>query len=156
DLLPEEANAPWAAEAEACVVVLLAIGGRTDRRGERADGAAFGPCEPLGLVLGRGDGDEKAELRPAADAVDERRPEPREALEACAHGREALERGCGEAEALAGVVAEPREAELVVAATAQEGVREPAEDRPAARLLRGEAAEPAVEDEGGVVGAEAA
>src|SRR5262249_56634384 len=78
------------------------------------------------------------------------------ACEGRARGRGAGGLGGGGAGPLAGVVAEPREAELVVAATPEEGVREPAEDRPAAHLLRGEPTKPAVEDERGVVSAEPA
>src|SRR5947199_263191 len=61
----------------------------------------------------------------------------------------------GEAQPLPAVVAEPAEAELVMAAAAKERPREPAEDHPTARVLRREPAEPAVEDERGVVRAEA-
>ena len=73
-----------------------------------------------------------------------------------AHGREALELARGEANPFPAVIAEPAEAELVMAVPTQERPRKAAEDQPTARVLRRKAAEPAVEDERRVVRAEAA
>src|SRR5262249_24100576 len=128
---------------------------RADDRGERTHGTAFGPRQPFRLVLGRGDRGEETDLRPAEDSGLERCPEPWQALEARAHGREVLEPAGGEAEPLPAVVSEPAEAELVVTAPAEERTRESAEDRPTARVLGREAPQPAVEHERGVVRAEA-
>ena len=61
----------------------------------------------------------------------------------------------GDAEPFAAVVAEPAEAEVVMTAPAEECPREPAEDYATARVLGGESTKPAVEDQRGVVRAEA-
>jgi hypothetical protein len=156
DMLPQEAHAPRTAETEARLVVLILVRRCADRGRERAHGPTLGASEPSSLVLGRGDGGEQAHLRPAHEAVDERRFQAPEAFQASADRREALHLARGEAEPLAGVIAEPAEAEVVMGATAEERMREPAEHDPAARLLRGESAKPAVENECGVVGVEPA
>ena len=153
--MPQETNAPRTAEAKARDVVVLAVRRRADHGGERAHGPALGTRQPFRLVLRRGDGGNEPDLCPVEDAAREGRPQPRQALEARAHGRKALELARGEAQPLPTVVAEPAEAELVMAAAAKKRPREPAEDHPTARVLRREPAEPAVEDERGVVRAEA-
>ena len=60
--------------------------------------------------------------------------------------RQLLELAPGDAQTLACVVAELREAELVMAVTEEEGVRETAENPAAGRILAGEPPEVAVED----------
>src|SRR5206468_3148248 len=70
-----------------------------------------------------------------------------------ADGREALELARRGPEPFPAVVTDPPEAEVVVAAASEEAAGEGSEDDPAPRFLCGEAAEPPVENERGVVGA---
>jgi len=98
--VPQETNAPRTAEAKARDAVVLAVRRRADHGGERAHGPALGTRQPFRLVLRRGDGGNEPDLCPVEDAAREGRPQPRQALEARAHGREALELARGEAQPL--------------------------------------------------------
>ena len=70
--------------------------------------------------------------------------------------RETLELARREAEPLADIIAQPGEAQGVVPLLPEEGVRQASEDTTTAGVLSRQAAEVAVEDQGGVVAAEAA
>jgi len=78
-----------------------------------------------------------------------------QALEPLANLREALQLARRHTEPLARVVAEPREAEDLLAPCAEKGAGEAAKDRPAKPVLSRQASQPAVDYESGVMTVEA-
>src|SRR5207247_9786278 len=86
-------------------------------------------------------------LRPGERAGRERRRDRGQLGQPRAHLGERLELAGGEAQALAGKVPEPGEAERVLALLREEGAGQGAEHAAAAGLLAGEAAEVAGEQE---------
>ena len=95
-------------------------------------------------------------MAPGERALREGAGDGGEILESLHHAGKLLELPAGEAEALARVVVEPREAEALVGAAEKERTGEAAEDAAAERLLTAEAAEEWVEQLGAEVAVEAA
>jgi len=117
---------------------------------ERANGAAGGDVQPRRFRLRGGDAGEQPDVRPRDLARDERRTETRQPIEPRRAAGEALHLAPGEAEPLAGPVADAREAAGLDAAHAEKGAREAAEDEAEQRFAAREPAQPVVEDETGV------
>ena len=103
-------------------ILVLARGpaARVDERRQRAHGSPARQMQPLLLRVRRRHADEEPCLRPRELAGCERGTDVGQALETRAHHGETLELACGEAEPLAAIVAEPCEAELVMAPAGQE------------------------------------
>ena len=128
------------------VVRRLGPATRGDQRRERARRAAPREREPFLLRLRRGDADEQTDLRPRDRAFVEGAGDSGQLGEPSRDVGQLLELAPGDAQTLAGVVTQLREAELVMAVAPEKSIRETAEDPAAGRILAGKPPEVAVED----------
>src|SRR5205814_8023610 len=115
-----------------------------DHRLERPHGVHAGDDQPEGRVLGGGQRDQAACLRPGDLAAVEGVADGGKPCHALDDVGDRLQLARGEPETLARVVAQAGEAQVVVVAAAEEAVGEGAENPPGAGLLTGEAAQVAV------------